>query len=245
MSDGSDYDSFALIYSRWIGADFARRAWPVVESLLTSHVAPESAVLDLCCGSGHMARRMMDAGYHVTGIDASGNMVRLARSMAPEAVFVRADARAFSFPVPFDAVISTFNSFAHVQTSELDTVFHNVRRALRPGGVFAFDLTMEEAYVVHWQGSFSMVGDDYACVVRPTYDLGTRVATNFVTAFERNECDASDWKRSDFCIVQNCHSREAVEAALARAGFHSVQTMDAQHDLGMDGEAGRTFFLCK
>ena len=111
--------------------------------------------------------------------------------------------------------------------------------------MFLFDLTMEEAYVVRWQGSFSTVGDDHACIVRPRYDMTTKVATNFVTAFEREPRDPTGWRRSDFCIVQNCHSREAVQAALAHAGFHEVQTMDAQHDLGMDGESGRTFFLCK
>jgi SAM-dependent methyltransferase len=156
---------------------------------------------------------------------------------------VQGDARDFTFPNAFAAVISTFNSFAHVQTHDLADVFHNVRDALAPGGTFLFDLTTEEAYRARWRGSFSSVGEDHACIVRPTYDPATKVATNYVTAFESDGSGA--WKRSDFQIVQNCHARRDVDQALARAGFERVQMLDAQHDLGMQGEAGRAFFLCK
>lgn len=53
------------------------------------------------------------------------------------------------------------------------------------------------------------------------------------------------FRRSDFVITQTCHSESDLRIALAAAGFSSVQAFDAQRELGMDGEAGRTFFLCR
>jgi SAM-dependent methyltransferase len=240
----SDYDSFASVYSRWIGQDFAARVTPVVARLLAEHLRRGADVLDLCCGAGHVAAALIADGYRLTCVDACAGMLAIAGQIAPQASFVLADARDFSLPQRFDAVISTFNSFAHVETNDLECVFRNVRRVLRDDGLFLFDLTMEEAYRARWRGSFCSVGGDHTCVVRPAYDPEKKIATNFVTAFERSGDDET-WKRSDFQIVQNCHAREAVESALARAGFPDVQIKDAQQDLGMSGEAGRQFFLCK
>jgi SAM-dependent methyltransferase len=242
-SDASDYDSFAAVYSRWIGKDFAERALPVIERLLAAHVLPGSHILDLCCGAGHIAAALAERGYTLTGVDASVPMLQVARRAAPQVSFIQADARSFTLQQTFDAVISTFNSFAHFPTDELSGVFRNVRAVLRPGGVFLFDLTMEEAYRAHWRGEFSSVTDDHACIVRPTYDAVEKRATNYVTAFERDQRGA--WRRSDFVIVQNCHPRTDVECALTTAGFSRVDILDAEHDLGMIGEAGRAWFLCR
>jgi SAM-dependent methyltransferase len=240
--DASDYDSFAAIYSRWIGRDFAARALPVVERLLAANVAPASRILDLCCGAGHIAAALSQRGYAVTGVDASPAMLQLAHRAAPQVSFIHADARSFTLPHTVAAVISTFNSFAHFRTEELPAVFDNVRTALAAGRIFLFDLTLEEGYRAHWHGEFSSLTDDHACIVRPTYDPAQRRATNYVTAFERGQRGA--WKRSDFVIVQNCHSRAHIESALASAGFSRIEILDAEQDLGMTGESGRAFFLC-
>jgi SAM-dependent methyltransferase len=243
-TDRSDYDAFAAIYSRWIGRDFAARTAPVIHRLLAQHVEHGASILDLCCGCGHVAKFLMGCGYRITGLDASPKMLQLARKNVPFATFVKGDAREFTLPEKFAAVISTFNSLAHVRTDELQRVFASVRSALLGDGVFLFDLTLEESYLARWKGSFTSVADDHVCVVRPCYDEKSRVATNAVTAFEPAGRDGQ-WRRSDFVIVQNCHPIEAVEMALAQSGFTSLQTFDSERDLGISGEAGRAFFLCK
>ena len=223
--------------------DFCRRALPAIEKLLLDDLAPGSRVLDLCCGSGQMARALQTRGYCVTGLDASPEMLRLAKENAPAAEFCVADARVFHRPARFDAAISTFNSLAHIQAVEdLTLVFRNVREALRPEGSFLFDLSMEEAYSSRWRGSFAIVAEDHACAVRPIYDPETRIGTNRVTLFEAND---GSWNRSDFTITQKCHEECVVRSALGEAGYHFVQAFDAQRDLGMTGESGRTFFLCR
>lgn len=230
--------------------DFCRRALPVLDRLVLSALSPGDCLLDLCCGSGQLARALTRRGFRVVGIDASDEMLRLARSNAPDAHFVSADAVSFRSPQRFDAALSTFNSMAHFTTvADLARVFRNVHEALLPGAPFVFDLSMEEAYASKWRGSFALIADDHACIVEPSYDAERQTGTNRITVFSMqassSEQNASLFCRSNFAITQKCHSETDLRAALAAAGFSDIRSFDAQRDLSMPGEAGRTFFLCR
>jgi len=239
----SDYDAFAPIYNRWMAEDFCRRALPVLDRLVLSILQPQARLLDVCCGSGQVAHALSTRGFCVTGIDASGEMLRLARQNAPGTEFIRANATNFCLPERFDAALSTFNSLAHFSTiAELTQVFRNIHSALLPGAPFVFDITMEEAYVSKWHGFFALVADDHACIVEPSYDDEARIGTNRIVIFERT--DSSLFRRSQFTIDQKCHSEGDVRDALTSAGFNEIRTFDAQRDLGMAGETGRMFFVC-
>lgn len=65
-------------------------------------------ILDLGCGTGHLAGTIGERGASVVGLDASAEMIERARETYPDRRFVRADARSFAseFDEPFDAVFS-------------------------------------------------------------------------------------------------------------------------------------------
>ncbi len=237
------YDQFAAIYNEWLAEDFCARALLAVRELLLSVIPLRARILDVCCGSGQMARALVSCGYRVTGLDSSPEMIRLAQDNVPQADFLVVDARDFRFNQQFDAAISTFNSLAHLESTEdLYRVFRSVRQALPPGAPFLFDVSMENAYAAKWRGSFSKVTPEKACIVRPVYDRSSRVATNHITLFQFAD---GEWTRSDFSITQRCHAKSDVCSSLRRAGFDHVTDPDAESDLGIRGEAGRTFFLCR
>ena len=75
-------------------------------------------ILDLCCGSGQMARALTARGFQVIGLDASESMLRLARQNAPLARFIRADMRFFRLPPQFAGALCSFNSLAHIDKAE-------------------------------------------------------------------------------------------------------------------------------
>ncbi len=240
-----------------MAAEFCRHALPAIDELLLSSLPAGADVLDLCCGSGQMARALAERGFRVTGVDASAQMLECAQLNAPGAEFVLADARLFRPPRQFAGALSTFNSLAHVESvAELEQVFCNVRASLRAGGAFLFDLSMEEAYTSKWRGTLGVVAEDHACLLRPSYDRVRRIGRNEVTVFQRcggqqqvpraarDDKSTGGWRRLDFCIEQKCYSDRELRQALAAAGFTEVETYDAQVDLGIAGERGRTFFVC-
>jgi trans-aconitate methyltransferase len=98
---------------------------------------PGERILDLGCGTGHLTARIAEAGATAVGLDHSAEMLGQARSAYPHLEFVQADARAFAFAGPFDAVFS--NAVLHwIRPPE--PVVRCVRDALRPGGRFVAEL---------------------------------------------------------------------------------------------------------
>ena len=77
-----------LAYIHDVGhADFALRTAPGILEILHQSGVLEGLVVDLGCGSGLLARELVDAGYRVLGIDISEAMVEISRNRVPEAEF--------------------------------------------------------------------------------------------------------------------------------------------------------------
>jgi SAM-dependent methyltransferase len=238
----SEYDDFAWFYNRYWGEEFCRPALAIFNNLLFPHLPAGSDVLDLCCGTGHLAAALCERGYRVTGLDGSTAMLKFARRNAPEAEFIRADAREFRLPDRFQAVIATFDSLNHVMTlAELMQVFRNVHAALLPGGVFLFDLNMEDEAEQLGQ-TLEMIEDDHVCVVRGSYDGETRLKKYELTMFRLL---TGNWQRTDLNLWQRYYTEVEILTALADAGFKQVKTYDARREFGMTLSDGRMFYLTR
>ena len=98
---------------------------------------PGERVLDLGCGTGHLAAEIARSGAEVVGIDSSPEMVEQARCNYPELRFEVADSTDFSFPEPFDAVFS--NAALHWMRPP-ERVAGCVARTLKPGGRLVAEL---------------------------------------------------------------------------------------------------------
>lgn len=94
---------------------------------------PGERILDLGCGTGHLAAQIAASGARVHGIDASDEMIAQARQNHPQLSFERADATRYRTEEPFDAVFS--NAVLHWVKPPQDAV-GVIAAALKPGGRF-------------------------------------------------------------------------------------------------------------
>ncbi|TDB97916.1 class I SAM-dependent methyltransferase [Actinomadura sp. 7K534] len=127
-------------------------------------LGPFGAGLDVCCGTGAGMRVLgpLCAG-RIRGVDFSRGMLAQAAEEHPDAEWVQADVRALPFAGDFDLAV-TFGALGHLLPAERPAIFAGVRRALRPGGLFAFPLGAPPppASAQYW----AMLGFDAAMRVR-------------------------------------------------------------------------------
>jgi SAM-dependent methyltransferase len=230
-----DYNPIAAFYRKHWCTHYHTGLLSMLARVLLSRLRPGARVLDVCCGTGTVARDLVSRGFSVTGMDASEEMLRYAAKEVPQAEFLLGDARAFFLAPEFDAALCTFDSLSYMlNTEDLERVFSNVRAALRSGGLFVFDLSLEEAYRTEWQRSCTIVEDDEGSFVRGDYDERERVGRTLITTFHRNGV----WERTDVTFMARCYSPEEVLRALERSGFaessclRSDDDPELHHDLG-------------
>ncbi|MBO0721812.1 MAG: class I SAM-dependent methyltransferase [Blastocatellia bacterium] len=238
----SDYDRFAWFYNQYWSSEYSRPALAIFNVLLFPHIPKGCRILDLCCGTGHIATGLNERGYVVTGVDGSEGMLKFARENAPGVEFIHADARSFELPQIYRAVISAFDSLNHVMTiEELAGVFARVHSVLLDEGVFLFDLNVEDESEF-LGNTLDLVGDDHALIVRTSYDQQEKLKRYEITMFvKENDC----WRRSDITLWQRYYETEEVLSSLADAGFRRVRTYDAHREFGFNLSDGRLFYLAR
>jgi SAM-dependent methyltransferase len=161
---------FARVYNaKW--SYFAKKVAPVIlDFYAATPVGQENKlVLDVCCGTGHLAVHFLENGYRVVGIDLSEPMLDYARENARpyvesgRAKFIQANASAFTLDERFGLVVSTFDSMNHLEDEQtlkrcLECVYAvndayfvfdvNTRRGLRRWNGIQVDDNNEEAFIV-------------------------------------------------------------------------------------------------
>jgi SAM-dependent methyltransferase len=166
-----------LAYIHDVGhAGFALRSAPGILEILRENGIPDGIVVDLGCGSGLWARELLRAGYGVFGIDISGALVEIAREKAPGAEFRVGSP--FEAPTPpcdaVTAVGEVLNYLFDPENEErgLEGVFGRVYGALRPGGVFVFDVLGPGQVPPGTTARGWRVGEDWAVLSEREEDAG-------------------------------------------------------------------------
>jgi SAM-dependent methyltransferase len=103
-------------------------------------LAGRSRVLDVGCGTGRHAAALSEAGLDVMGIDASAELLEVARVRAPEVRFEVGDLREWTAPDPFDGALcrGVLNDF--VDDEDRQRAVDNLARMLRDGGLLVLDV---------------------------------------------------------------------------------------------------------
>ncbi len=122
---------------------------------LFEELAQGSLVLDLGCGCGVPADRMLVERFRVTGVDISDVQIERARRLVPAAEFLRADMTELEFPDGrFGGVLALY-SLIHVPLDDQPPMLRRIHRWLRPGGL-GLVITGHAAftgYDANWLGS--------------------------------------------------------------------------------------------
>jgi 2-polyprenyl-3-methyl-5-hydroxy-6-metoxy-1,4-benzoquinol methylase len=159
-----EYDEWWLRQGRYDHGPELNRRWfaqarEVCEALRA--FAPEGRVLELACGTGVWTEQLIEFAEQVTAVDASREMLGIARARVGESKvhYVQTDIFSWS-PAAFHDVVFFSFWLSHVPPESFGSFWELVRACLAPGGrVFFIDslYTETSSAVDHQQGAAEAV----------------------------------------------------------------------------------------
>ena len=120
--------------------------WGLLEPL------PPGRALDAGCGTGRHARRLVEMGHMVTGVDMTAEMLDVARAAVPGATFDEGDLTALPYDDgSFDVIVCGL-AIAHV--ADLDSAIAELARVLAPGGHLVMSALHPFQALLGWHAPF-------------------------------------------------------------------------------------------
>ncbi len=224
------YQSFAEVYDMFMD-DVPYDEWAArIVAILRKNGIGEGALLcDLACGTGQMTRRLSDAGYDVIGVDASVEMLDVARQNGGEGIlYLLQDVRSFELYGTVRAVTCVCDSLNYLLTREdLVRTFALVANYLEPGGIFVFDMKTPYTYrEILGDGTFAENYEGGSYIWENHYDEDERQNEYDLTLFVK-EADGR-FARYMETHRQRAYSEGEVLRFLEEGNLAPVSITDAQ-----------------
>lgn len=202
-------------YVRW--ADY-------LEKQFARHMNPIRSIVELGCGTGTLASILAARGYQVTAVDLSPDMLSVAAEKCEglDVQLVCQDMSKLALPMQADAVICCLDSLNYVtRPAQVQRTFQRVFRALKPGGLFLFDVKTPYALESADGQVYIDENEEVYCVWRGEYDARRRICGYGIDLFALQE-DGSWWRDGEY-HEEYAYTMEELSAWLGEAGFARVK----------------------
>ncbi len=200
------------------------------------------SVLDLCCGTGLLAGELVARGYRVVGVDASDEMLAVARARLGEhGALIRGTLPSLTVEGVFDAAVCTFDGLNYLTLDELRLTTAAVARSLRPAGWFVFDLHTDEMMdftLANPVVAGEAAGNDF--VISSVVDRDARTCHTKIEVLRPRDGDPFSERHLQFF-----HADQDVRAALTAAGFAVIAVTDEYTHVPADPSTLRATWIAR
>lgn len=221
------YTAFARVYDALMTADYAAWAEYYGRLMAQAQVPAKGKCVECACGTGNLTLPLRRAGYQMTGVDLSEDMLAVAMEKARAAgmmiPFVRQDMCALTVPRRVDCVLATCDGVNYLTTRERAQAFFSAAfSALKPGGALIFDVSTPEK-LSGTLGNHTLFSDEeeISYIWQNAFDEKTQCVRMALSIFEKQK-DGS-YHRLEERQEQRAHSQEELQQWLAAAGFEKIQ----------------------
>ena len=142
-------------------------------------------VLELACGTGNIASRLVRRGFAVDGTDISEAMLHIARVKPFAANFKQANMLDPIKNDKYDLILLLFDSLNYLrQPEEINILLENAGNALTPEGMFIFDVSTIRNCRDNFDGFINIEDNKQGFVIHESeFEQGKLLQTNHITFF--------------------------------------------------------------
>lgn len=240
----NSYTVLAEYYDQ-LTTDVPYRRWAdYIEKQFARQKASVHSVVELGCGTGTLAAILAGRGYQVTAVDLSPEMLSVAaeKCCGLDVQLVCQDMSRLVLPEPADAVICCLDSLNYITKPTLvQRTFRQVFRALRPGGLFLFDVKTPLALESADGQVYIDENDAVYCVWRGEYDKRRRICGYGIDLFVL-QADGS-WLRDGEYHEEYAYTMEELSVWLRAAGFCRINQFGDLRLSAPRADEERVFFI--
>lgn len=239
------FSEFAYVYDE-LNVNYDKET---IISRMKALLCGKREVVDLCCGTGDVAIALYKAGFKVTGIDISEDMLNVATEKAMEegarVQFICEDARDFAVMKKADAVYSLTDGMNYLlDENDIKSAFKSVYNALNTDGLFIFDVSTAYKFENRLQDkTYTFDFDDEFVVWQSEYEPESRICTMNITGFIHEKKDL--YSRFDEEHKQRAYSHSEIVAMLEDSGFELCGAYDAYSDQPFNDKSERILYVAK
>lgn len=213
-----NYSVLAKYYDRFTQNDCDYDSWSqYLYGVAAKNGAKE--VADVACGTGKMTKLLAERGLKPIGIDASEEMLAVAREKC-KAVFVKQDMRKLELPHPTDMAVCVNDGANYLKPQELSDFFRRVSSNLKSGAPFVFDVSSPYKLMNVVGNNVFYLDEENETLLWTNRAQGNRVEMNLTLFVNDGE---GKYGRFDERHVQYAHTDGQILDALVRAGFELVE----------------------
>ncbi|MGT2887810.1 class I SAM-dependent methyltransferase [Streptococcus didelphis] len=241
------YETFARVYDS-IMDDTLYDKWTNF-SLRHLTRRDNAKLLELACGTGIQSIRFKEAGFDVTGLDLSQEMLDLAQKRAQaaglEIPFIQGNMLDLSQVGKFDFVTCYSDSICYMQDEvEVGDVFKEVYQSLNEDGIFIFDVHSTYQVEQVFSGySYHENAEDFAMVWDSYQDEAPYSVVHELTFFIKNE--DGRFTRYDEVHEERTYDILTYDILLEQAGFKSFKLYADFEDKAPTDTSKRWFFVAQ
>lgn len=230
MKEKAAYENLA-VWFEYLNDDCGYENWSqyLIDKL---RAYPLQTGLDAGCGGGWFTRAFRRAGYDVSGMDISPEMLDYAQKKALEegvrGEYFLGDITRFRSPKKYDFVTAINDCINYVPKTKLDSALKTVHTLLKKDGVFLFDVSSVRKFREKIANTVSVDDRDevtYMSFNREETDGVTMEVTLFV-----KDADGR-YKRLEETHRQYAYTETEISQALERNGF---TVLEIEGHLGED-----------
>lgn len=225
------YEGFANVYEHMMN-NIPYDAWfEALKGYLEKNGITEGTICELGCGTGIMTEKFAGAGFSMIGVDQSVDMLALAKQKQEESgseiLYLNQNMEELELDEPVDAVISVCDSVNYLlQEDTMKSLFARVKKYLKAGGYFIFDLKTVYCYRNLIGNQTWVEQDEEVSYIWENYFYEDQDINEYMLTIFKKQPDSELYERIEEAHYQRAYGVEQLREMLADSGLTMIECFD-------------------